>query len=122
MNPVTWFEIPVANMTRAKAFYEFVFNLSLETHEVGFLLMAWFPMEDKGAGATGALVQAASYSPAREGVLIYFSVEDIDATLERVTEKGGGLLQSKTGIGEYGFVGYFLDSEGNRIGLHSRPL
>jgi uncharacterized protein len=120
MNPVTWFEIPVSDMYRAKTFYEFVFDLALEIHEVGFLLMAWFPMEDKGTGATGALVQAASYTPAREGVLIYFSVEDIDATLKKVNEKGGALLQPKTGIGEYGFIGYFLDSEGNRIGLHSR--
>jgi uncharacterized protein len=121
MNPVAWFEIPVSDIYRAKEFYEFVFDLNLEIHELGFLLMAWFPMEDKAPGATGALVQAASYNPAREGVLIYFSVEDIDATLKKVAEKGGSLLQPKTGIGEYGFIGYFQDSEGNRLGLHSRP-
>ena len=97
MNPVTWFEIPVSDMTRAKAFYEFVFNLSLETHEVGFLLMAWFPMEGTGAGATGALVQAASYTPAREGVLIYFSVEDIEVTLKKVAQKGRSPLAAQDG-------------------------
>jgi uncharacterized protein len=121
MNPVNWFEIPISDIFRAKAFYEFVFDLSLEIHEVGSLRMAWFPMEDKAPGATGSLVETASYTPARDGVLIYFSVEDIEATLKKVTEKGGTLLQPKTSIGEYGFVGYFLDSEGNRLGLHSRP-
>jgi predicted enzyme related to lactoylglutathione lyase len=64
MNPVTWFEIPVSDMYRAKAFYEFVLDLALEIHEVGFLLMALFPMDDKGAGAAGALVQAASWKKA----------------------------------------------------------
>jgi uncharacterized protein len=121
MNPVNWFEIPVSDMYRAKDFYEFVFNLTLEIHESPFLFTAWFPMDDKAPGAGGALVQTVSFTPARDGVLIYFSVEDIEATLKKIMEKGGTLLQPKTAIGEYGFIGYFLDSEGNRIGLHSKP-
>jgi uncharacterized protein len=120
MNPVTWFEIPVSDMYRAKAFYESVFDLTLEIHESPFLFTAWFPMDEKAFGAGGALVQTDSHNQARDGILIYFSVEDVEASMKKIMEKGGTLLQPKTPIGEYGFIGYFLDSEGNRIGLHSK--
>ncbi|MGD8593051.1 MAG: hypothetical protein PVF82_09490 [Gammaproteobacteria bacterium] len=47
-----------------------------------------------------------------------FSVPDIEATLKRVTANGGKIINVKTSIGEYGFVGHFEDSEGNRVALH----
>jgi predicted enzyme related to lactoylglutathione lyase len=82
--------------------------------------MAWFPMQQDATGATGSLVQGESYEPSQTGVLIYFSTPDIDAALGRATDVGGEMLVPKTSIGEYGFVAYLKDSEGNRIGLHSR--
>jgi hypothetical protein len=51
--------------------------------------------------------------------MVYFGVEDIDGTLKKVKNSGGKILNPKIGIGEYGFVGHFEDSEGNRVGLHS---
>ena len=39
--------------------------------------------------------------------------------LENVKNNSGEVINPKTSIGEYGFVGHFVDSEGNRIGLHS---
>jgi predicted enzyme related to lactoylglutathione lyase len=53
-------------------------------------------------------------------MLIYFTSSDIESALERVTKNGGKVIAGKKSIGEYGFVGFFSDSEGNRIGLHSR--
>ena len=43
---VVWFEIPVTDMDRAKAFYETVFKVKLRLQDFGGLLMGWFP--DKG--------------------------------------------------------------------------
>ncbi len=119
INPVNWFEIPTTDLKRAKKFYEAVLQIKLSLHEMGPLKMAWFPMAADSPGATGTLVQSQHYTPSHEGTLVYFSVPDINKALERVTANGGRIINPKTSIGEYGFVGHFEDSEGNRVALHS---
>jgi len=119
MNPVNWFEIPTKDINRAKSFYEKVFGVKLDLQNMDNLKMAWFPMEDDAPGSTGSLVQADAYKPSYEGTLVYFSVEDIDGTLTKVEKNGGKILNKKMSIGEYGFVGHFEDTEGNRVALHS---
>lgn len=118
-NPVGWFEIPVKDMPRAKAFYEHVFQVKLQEQPMGELLMAWFPMAPDSPGCGGSLVKSQHYEPSNKGTLIYFSTADIPATLKRSTEKGGKTCLEKHAIGEYGFIGIFTDTEGNNIGLHS---
>jgi predicted enzyme related to lactoylglutathione lyase len=76
-------------------------------------------MEQDAPGATGSLILAESYVPSQSGSMVYFSVDDIEVVLEKVSENGGSIFNPKTSIGEHGFVGHFLDTEGNRIGLHS---
>lgn len=119
MNPVNWFEIPVSDLERAKDFYEFILGCKLEVNDFGNLKMAWFPYDHEKPGTTGSLVEAKSYVPSYSGSMVYFSVDDIDAVLNRVTKKGGKIINPKNNIGEYGFVGHFEDSEGNRVALHS---
>lgn len=119
-NLAGWFEIPVTDMERGKAFYEEVFDLRLDVHEVGPLEMAWFPMTEGRYGAAGALVRGQGYLPSQTGVMIYLSVADLEATLGRAQARGGRILARKTAIGEYGFIGFFADTEGNRIGIHSK--
>ena len=119
VNPVAWFEIPAENLDRAKTFYESVFGYILTLNEMGPLKMAFFPMTNEVYGAAGALVKADCFRPSQEGALIYFSVTDIDATLAKVTAGGGKIIKPKTAIGQYGFIGHFVDSEGNGIGLHT---
>jgi len=119
-NPVGWFEIPVSELTRAKQFYETVLNIQLEEHEMGPLRMAWFPMKEDLMGAAGSLVLADGYTPSHTGTLVYFSVADIEHVSQNAARHGGKVLQSKMSIGEYGFIALLEDSEGNRIGVHSR--
>ena len=120
-NIVGWFEVPVTNMERAKKFYETVFDISIAVHELGDLVMGWFPMDPDKPGATGSLVQHKMYVPSEtHGPLIYFSCTDLAIELGRVASVGGTLLQGKTEIGGgHGFMGLVKDSEGNRIALHS---
>ncbi|MGD9899983.1 MAG: VOC family protein [Calditrichaceae bacterium] len=118
-NPVNWFEIPVNDLIRAKEFYEYVLRIELVLNEAGTTEMAWFPVKLNGTGVTGTLVKAKSYIPSHSGCLLYFQVDNIDDTFERVVEKGGKILNPKKSIGEYGFVSQVEDSEGNRIALHS---
>jgi predicted enzyme related to lactoylglutathione lyase len=119
-NPVGWFEIPVKDMARAKAFYEHLFKIQLEEHDFGPIKMAWFPMFEGAIGAAGSLVLADGYTPSTNGALVYFTAPDIEAHQERVKEKGGQILAEKFSIGEFGFIAMVQDTEGNRIGLHSR--
>lgn len=118
-NAVGWFEIPVTDMQRAKTFYEQVLGLTLELHDVGPLSMAWFPMYPQAKGAAGSLVKHEAYIPSHQGILVYFSVTDIDAVLKRVAQSGGKILSPRKPIGDYGFVGHFQDTEGNRMAVHS---
>ena len=119
VNPVIWFEIPVANMERARAFYEAVFGQKLTVVDTGPRQMAMFPMETEALGASGALVKEEHFVPSYAGTMVYFSVDDIAGTLQKVTVHNGKELIPKTSIGGYGFCAYFEDSEGNRIGLHT---
>ena len=112
-----WFEIPVSDMERAKAFYERVFGYPLKVQDLGELKMAWFPMEQGAPGAMGSLVMSRAYTPSHYGALVYFSVSDIEGTLERVKASGGKVIRGKMDIGQFGYVGHFEDSEGNRVAL-----
>lgn len=118
LNQVVWFEIPVADMQRAKLFYETVLTLQLDEHRVGMLQMAWFPMNETAMGATGSLVKGDGYEPSPEGALIYFAAPDLDAAIERARQCGGTVIIGRTDIGEHGFIALIRDTEGNRIGLH----
>jgi len=119
-NPVNWFEIPATDLSRAKNFYEAVLGFDLALNEMGPLKMAWFPIQADSSGSTGTLVQAEGYTPSHDGSLVYFQVDDIEATLAKVAENGGVQLRPKMSIGEYGFVAHFQDSEGNRVALHAQ--
>ncbi len=123
-NVVGWFEIPVQDMDRAVKFYETVFGFKLSRHQMGPSDMAWFPMVDNGMGAPGSLTfHRDVYRPSADGVLIYFTAfsGDLSNELSRVEAAGGKVLQPKQLISdEVGHMGIFLDSEGNRIALHSR--
>lgn len=117
--PVVWFEIPVKDLERGKRFYESVLEVELRIQDFGHLQMAFFPDLEGGSGADGALVLAETYEPSYQGTMVYFGVEDIEATLGRVRAQGGKVITEKMSIGEFGFVGHFEDSEGNRVALHS---
>ncbi len=123
-NMVGWFEIPVTDMDRAKKFYENVFDVEINVMEFGGEMMGFFPFaedpEAKGAG--GALIKKEGlYTPSVDGVLIYFSCKELTKELNRIEAAGGKVLIEKKLISEdVGYMGLFLDSEGNRIALHSR--
>jgi predicted enzyme related to lactoylglutathione lyase len=118
---VGWFEIPVNDMDRAKTFYETVFNVEIKDVDFGGLKMGWFPDNNGAHVATGTLIMQDTYIPSQEGTLVYFMSEDVNNELSRVEAAGGKIYQQKTKISdEHGFMGVFIDSEGNRVALHSK--
>jgi predicted enzyme related to lactoylglutathione lyase len=117
---LNWFEVPVVNMERAIPFYEAVFGIKISLQDFGGVLMGFFPRPDNVDVTSGSLIQYESYVPSQEGALLYFYAANITECLERVSTAGGKILQNKTQISEeHGYMGVFIDSEGNRIALHS---
>ena len=121
-NMVSWFEIPVKDMARASTFYNDIFKIDIQVQNFGGTLMGWFPWVEGKTGASGSLIQNEAYQPSEtHGVLIYFSSEDVSIELAKVEKAGGKVVQKKTQISpEVGYMGLFIDTEGNRIALHSR--
>ena len=118
---ISFFEIPAADFSRAVAFYEGVLNVKLEICDCGGQeRMAFFPCaENEKYG--GAVSQASGFRPGPDGTLIHLRVEDLDKALAEVEKHGGKILLPPTQIQspDGGRFALFLDSEGNRLGLHS---
>ena len=121
-NMVGWFEIPVTDIERAKAFYDKVFNINIHIQDFGGVQMGWFPYAEGKEGASGSLIKHEAYVPSEsQGVLVYFSSQDVDIEIKKIEAAGGKVVQPKTQISpEVGYMGIFIDSEGNRMALHSR--
>lgn len=120
-NPVNWFEIAATDLERAKNFYAAVFNRPMQFIDFPDAPMYMMYSEDEGAtGAGGAIVRSQDNTPSADGTIIYFSCEDVANEAGRVEAAGGKLLFPKQGIGDFGFISQFIDTEGNRVGLHSR--
>lgn len=118
-NALNWFEIPASDIERAIKFYNTIFEVELIPMDIGDgYPMGMFPAED---GVPGAVVQGEGYTPSGEGSLIYLNGgEDLNNVLNRVEGAGGQVVRPKFDLGENGFAAFFIDSEGNKVGLHSR--
>ncbi len=120
-NAVAWFEIPAKKLSRAKNFYESIFDIKMEDMEMdNDLKMTMFPVEAGGVG--GAICEHREfYKPSHEGSLVYISANpDLQKVLDKVERNGGKIIQKKTIItDEYGYMAIIEDTEGNRIALHS---
>ncbi|MEC8809561.1 MAG: VOC family protein [Pseudomonadota bacterium] len=111
---VDWFEIPVKDVARAKAFYEAVLDTQMQTMSDGTTEMVAFVGDE---GPAGCLTTEDS-SPMAGGVLVYLSCENIQRALQQVTANGGTVMQQETDIGPHGYCAQFTDTEGNLVALH----
>jgi predicted enzyme related to lactoylglutathione lyase len=122
-NPFTWVEIYVSDMSRAQKFYESVLNINMVPMQTpgafGDLEMVSFPWVEGGNNISGALCKMTDMPPGNGGTLVYFGCDDCSVELSRVVNAGGTLLQEKMSLGEHGFCGIALDTEGNAVGFHS---
>jgi predicted enzyme related to lactoylglutathione lyase len=119
---ISWFEIPTADINRAQKFYETIFDISMVSLDLPQIKMRLFPIEDM-MNIGGALTfNKEFYTPsATSGVLLYLNGNpDLQKVLDRIDTAGGKIVVPKTQISpEHGYMAVFIDTEGNRIGLHS---
>jgi predicted enzyme related to lactoylglutathione lyase len=124
-NAISWFEIPTTDINRAQKFYEAIFGITMIPMDLPNIKMRMFPLDDMMTQVGGALVDSGGFhkASATDGPLIYLNANpDVQNILDKVVGAGGSIMVPKTEISpEYGFMGVFTDTEGNRIGLHSVP-
>ena len=122
-NAISWFEIPSIDLDRATKFYETIFNISLFPMDTPNLRMRMFPIDDPMTGIGGAVVHAEGfYIPSStHGPMIYLNGNpDVQIVLDRMVAAGGKIVVPKTQISpEDGYMAVFIDTEGNRVALHS---
>ncbi len=123
-NAISWFEIPTKDLNRAQAFYEAIFDIQMVALDMPQIKMRMFPLQDP-MGVGGALVYNDQFYKisSTDGPLVYLNANpDVQLTLNKIEAAGGKILMPKTMISpEYGHMAMFLDTEGNRIALHSIP-
>lgn len=118
-NALNWFEIPMTDVGRAKEFYETIFEIELFQIDMMGMQMLMFPSQSPKSG--GALVQSENHKPSTEGSLIYLNANpDLQLVLDKIEAAGGQITMPKTHIDpETGNMAFFMDTEGNMVGLHS---
>lgn len=124
-NAISWFEIGTTDLGRATKFYETIFGVSLTPMDLPNIKMRMFPIDNMQTGIGGALVDSGGFHKpsATDGPLIYLNGNpDVQNILDKVEAAGGKIMVPRTEISpDYGFMAVIMDTEGNRIGLHSVP-
>lgn len=124
-NAISWFEIGTTDLDRATKFYETIFGITLAPMDLPNIKMRMFPLNDMMTQVGGALVDSGGFHKpsTTDGPLIYLNGNpDVQNVLDKVEAAGGKIFLAKTEISpDYGFMAVIIDTEGNRIGLHSVP-
>lgn len=120
-NALNWFEISVNDMARAQKFYEEIFSIQLFPSEMMGMKMAFFPAASMQGKVGGGLVEGPNHKPSTDGVKIYLNANpDLDDVLGKIESAGGQVTMPKAKISdEVGYMAFFIDTEGNVLGLHS---
>lgn len=115
---ICWVDIPVLNIERAQKFYSGLLGTQLDIQNHDGMQMMILPHTDESVG--GCLYLSTDVKPSEHGPLIYFSLDArLDEALTQVASLGGNILEPKKAIGPYGYRAVVIDSEGNRIALHT---
>ncbi|HTF20651.1 MAG TPA: VOC family protein [Chryseolinea sp.] len=113
-------EIPTIDFSRAVAFYQALLTITIEEIDMQGTQMGLFPGDEEVVSV--ALIKGEAYKPTVDGTIVYLNAgDDLQIVLDRVEPNGGRVLVPKTEIApEMGFFAMFTDTEGNKLGLHSR--
>ena len=119
-NLISIVEIPTIEFPRAVKFYQTILNTSIEEINMEGALMGLFPSD--GETVSVALINSSQYKTSTDGAVVYFNAgDDLQIVLDKIKANGGKIIVPKTDIGsEMGFYAMFMDTEGNKLGLHSK--
>jgi uncharacterized protein len=116
-NAIVWCDIPVKDLDRAIKFYSDLLGQKVSKETFGQMSFGLLPHQGESVG--GCLIT--EDKPSADGPMIYINCNQrLDAAISSAEKNGGKILQPKHQIGPHGFRAIVLDSEGNRIALHSK--
>lgn len=116
-NRIVWADIPASNIARAAAFYAAILDKPVPTDSLNG---SEFAVLDHDQGNGGCIILVPG-DVSDKGITIYFNADGrIKDALAKATALGGKILQPIHSLGPHGFRAVLLDSEGNRIAIHSR--
>lgn len=116
-NAIGFVEIPLSDTAKGKAFYTSLFQVQLSPRVVDSLHMYFFPMNTAGYGSAVALVYGKTYEPSKTGAVVYFTVKNIEASVQKALGLGASLNYPITQVDGTMKVAEIIDPLGNRIGL-----
>jgi predicted enzyme related to lactoylglutathione lyase len=117
-NQIVWCDIPATDLERAIRFYSVVLGAAVKKEDLPGAAIGVLPHDDGEVG--GCLFLSDNERPSDRGVMIYLNCNGrLDDAIVAVASNGGKVLQPKHQIGPFGFRAIILDSEGNRVALHS---
>jgi predicted enzyme related to lactoylglutathione lyase len=120
-NQVVWVDIPVLDLDRAIRFYSAILASPVQKQEYPGMTIALLPGFDGEGVVSGCLFTKEDERPSATGLLVYLNADGrLDQAVAAVVSNGGKVLQPAHPIGPHGFRAVILDSEGNRIALHSK--
>jgi uncharacterized protein len=119
VNSINWFEIPVTDFDRAKKFYETIYDAEIGEMPFPDGRYGMLPC-DMENGVGGGIAQYEGFEPSDKGALVYLNGgDDLSIPLAKVEAAGGKIIMPKTSIGQNGFMAQIIDTEGNKVALHS---
>ncbi len=114
-NRIVWFDVPTLDLDRAMKFYSRVLDAEVNEEFPGVGVIS----SDEGA-VSGCVFKSDEVHPSDQGALLYFNVNGrLEEAVSAAEECGGTVKESPHAIGEFGHRAIVIDSEGNRIALHS---
>lgn len=119
-NLISIVEIPTIEFPRAVTFYQTILNISVEEINMDGILMGLFPSD--GETVSVALINGSQYKTSMDGTVVYFNAgDDLQIVLDKIKANSGKIVIPKTEISPgMGFYAMFTDTEGNKVGLHSK--
>lgn len=118
-NLISIVEIPTIDFSRAVTFYQAILDISIEEIDMDGVQMGLFPND--GETVSVALIFGSEYKPSSDGTIVYLNAGDnLQIVLDKIEVNGGKVIVPKTEISpEMGFYSMLIDTEGNKLGLHS---
>jgi len=118
-NLISIVEIPTTEFPRAVKFYQTILDIAIEEVDMDGTQMGVLP--SNGETLNVVLVKGNDYKPTTDGAVLYLNAgNDLQPMLDKVSQNGGQVIVPKTEISpEMGYFALFIDTEGNKLGLHS---
>jgi len=113
-SPLCHVVIPAPDLAKAKSFYEAIFGWRVQADVPG--PNYWFFESGNLGGAFSS-----NKRPASQSTVLVIRVDDMQTILDQIMKHGGTIIQDRSRIGDAsaGYDAYFLDPNGNELGLHS---